>query len=331
MTHALVTGGAGFIGSHLTESLLARGYRVTVVDNESTGSFDNLAAVRECGRLVCRRGSASDPALVESLLDDVDEVYHLAASVGVQLVANQPIYTIENNILPAACLLKALLHRHQSGRAVKFVLASSSEVYGKNPKLQWTEDEDLVLGPTDRSRWSYGAAKAIDEFLTLAYFREHGLPVVVGRFFNVVGPRQTGAYGMVLPRMVEAALAGGPILVHDDGLQTRCFAHVQDVVEAVLALMQTESAVGRVFNIGSDQPIAIVDLARRVAEIACPAAKIAFQSYAEAYSADFEDCRRRVPDLSRLRAAIDFRPRFDLDAIIGEVVAWKQNIKKEPT
>ena len=200
-------------------------------------------------------------------------------------------------------------------------LASTSEVYGKNPKPTWTEEDDLVLGSTTRPRWAYGASKAIDEFLALGAHRQVGLPVVVGRFFNVVGPRQTGRYGMVLPRMVDAALNGGPVVVHDDGNQVRCFAHVSDVVRAVLELMGTPMAVGRVFNIGSDRPVRILDLARRVVRQVDPNLEICFQSYAEAYPADFEDVRSRVPDLTRLRETIDYRPQFELDQIIAQVLA----------
>ena len=214
--------------------------------------------------------------------------------------------------------------RHAQGRPVKLFLASTSEVYGKNPKPQWTEEDDLVFGPTSRPRWSYGVSKAIDEFLALAYGSERGLPVVVGRFFNVVGPRQTGAYGMVLPRFVDAALAGGPLVVHDDGRQQRCFAHVADVIRAVLGLMAAEAALGGVFNIGSDQPVTILELAQRVIAAVGPGIAIEFQSYAEAYSENFEDCRRRVPDLTRTGRLLDFRPQFDLDQVIREVIAWKR-------
>src|SRR5207249_1518776 len=204
-------------------------------------------------------------------------------------------------------------------QAVKFFLASTSEVYGKNPKSVWTDEDDLVFGATTRPRWSYGASKAIDEFLTLACARQFSLPVVIGRFFNVVGPRQTGAYGMVLPRFVDAALAGKPLVVHDDGKQVRCFAHVHDVVAAVLALMQTPAAVGGVFNIGSDQPASIRELAERTIALAGSGSGIEFQTYTAAYDKDFEDVRRRVPDLSRLRSTIDYRPRYDLEATIRDV------------
>ena len=324
MKHALVTGGAGFIGSHLAEALLARGDRVTVVDDESTGSRDNLAGVLDHPRLVYVQDTVADPAVVERLVAGADEVYHLAAAVGVGLVAEDPIRSIETNIYPTGVILDCLGRRHRRGDRVKLFLASTSEIYGRNPKGQWTEQEDMVFGQTHLARWSYGASKAIDEFLALAWWRKRGLPVVVGRFFNVVGPRQTGAYGMVLPRFVEAALAGGPLVVHDDGLQVRCFAHVADVVRIVLALMETDQAVGRPVNVGSDRPVTILELARRVVAAVDPAVAIEFQSYGEAYGDDFEDCRRRVPDLSRLRGLVDFEPRFTLDEVIAELVAWKR-------
>lgn len=324
VVHALITGGAGFIGSHLAEALIARGDRVTVVDDESTGDADNLAAIRRHEALRFVSGTVADRALVARLVDEADEVYHLAAAVGVQLIASNPIRTIETNIYPTELLLGELRRQQERGRQVKLFLASTSEVYGKNPKARWTEEDDLVFGPTTRARWSYGVSKAIDEFLALAYWREYQLPVVIARFFNVVGPRQTGSYGMVLPRFVDAALAGQPLLVHDDGQQTRCFGHVADVVAAVLKLMATPAAMGRVFNIGSDQPISILDLARRVLAVVNPSLKIEFQSYAEAYSPDFEDIRSRVPDLTRLRETIGYEPRHTLDEVIREVVAWKR-------
>ncbi len=324
MKHILVTGGAGFIGSHLTEALLARGHRVSVVDDESTGSVANLAAVLGHAELRYVKGSVADRALVRRLVAEVDEVYHLAAAVGVQLIAQSPIRTIETNIYPTELLLDELGRLHAGGRPVRLFLASSSEVYGKNPKPRWNEDDDLVFGPTTRSRWSYGTSKAIDEFLALAYWRERGLPVVIGRLFNVVGPRQVGAYGMVLPRLVDAALAGRPPEVHGDGQQQRCFAHVADVLRAVLALMEIPAAAGHVFNIGSDRPIRILDLARKVIAAVDPALEVRMVSYLAAYGEDFEDCRCRVPDLGRLRQAIDFSPRYDLDQIIAEIIAWKR-------
>ena len=319
---ALITGGAGFIGSHLAEALLTRGRPVTVLDDESTGRAENLAAVSDSADFHYLRGSAADRTLVRELVAEVDEVYHLAAAVGVKLIDDEPIGSGERNIRPVQVLLSELLGVQQAGRKVSLFLASSSEVYGKNPATPWSEDADLVIGRTDCSRWSYGAAKAIDEFLALAYWRQHRLPVVVGRFFNVVGPRQSGAYGMVLPRFVEAALAGGPLVVHDDGMQVRCFAHVLDVVDAVLGLMESEATRGQVYNIGSDEPVTILDLARRVAAAVDPSLAIEFQPYAEAYSSDFEDVRIRVPDLTKLRQAIQYVPRFGLEAIIRQTVEW---------
>jgi UDP-glucose 4-epimerase len=321
----LITGGAGFIGSHLAEALIARGDRVVVIDDESTGDPTNLAALAGHPQFQYVKGTVADTDLMRRLLEGVDEVYHLAAAVGVELIASNPIQTIETNIYPTQRLLAEMRRLHADGRAVKLFLASSSEVYGKNPLPKWTEDDDLVFGPTTRARWSYGVSKAIDEFLALACWRQERLPVVIGRLFNVVGPRQTGRYGMVLPRLVAAALAGRRPIVHDDGAQERCFAHVSDVVRAIIALMQTPAAIGGVFNIGSDQPISIRELALWVIAAVNPALEIEFQSYSAAYSDDFEDIRRRVPDLSRLRRMIDFRLEYDLDRIIAEVIEWQRN------
>ena len=320
MKHVLITGGAGFIGSHLAEALIARDYRVTVVDDESTGTAENLAGVRDHFNFSFVQGSVADKSLVRALVSDVDEVYHLAAAVGVQLIQTAPIHTIETNIYPTELILNELLRRKREGYPVKLFLASSSEVYGKNPKPLWSEDDDLVFGPTVRARWSYGASKAIDEFLALAYWRQHRLPIVIGRFFNVVGPRQTGRYGMVLPRFVDAALAGRPLVVHDDGHQVRCFAHVLDVVHSVMELMDTDAATAGVFNVGSDQPISILQLARTVIAAVDPKLQVVFQSYAEAYDQDFEDVRSRIPDLTRLRRTIRHRPEFDLDTAIRDVI-----------
>ena len=319
MKNILVTGGSGFIGSHLTEALLAAGDRVIVVDDLSTGSARNLEHVRGHERLEVLNRDIADPQLVRDLIERSDIVYHLAAAVGVALIAKQPIQTIERNIYPTQLILDELQRQIRGGRAIPMFLASTSEVYGKNPKEVWSEGDDLVFGATTKPRWSYGASKAIDEFLALACHREYQLPIVIGRFFNVVGPRQTGAYGMVLPRLVEAALKDEPLIVHDDGHQVRCFAHVLDVIAAVLQLMAQPVAAGRVFNIGSDQPVSILELAQHVCQLVNPQAKIEFQSYRHAYDDDFEDIRRRVPDLSRLRSTIDYRPQHTLETIIEDV------------
>jgi UDP-glucose 4-epimerase len=330
MRQSLVTGGAGFIGSHLVEALLARGDRVAVIDDESTGTRANLSAVIDHPRLLYVQGSVADRGLVRSMLAGIDDVYHLAAAVGVQLIAQSPIHTIETNIYPMELLLDEVDRVHAEGQAVRLFLASSSEVYGKNPKPVWCEDDDMVFGPTSRPRWSYGTSKAIDEFLALAYWRERRLPTIVGRFFNVVGPRQTGAYGMVLPRLVDAALSGGPLVVHDDGRQERCFAHVRDVIRAVLTLMESPAAIGRVTNIGSDQPVSILELAQEVMRAVDSTLRIEFMSYAAAYGQDFEDCRRRVPDLTRLREMIGVWAYRTLEETIAEVVAWKKRIDRGP-
>lgn len=315
----LVTGGAGFIGSHLTESLLKRGHRVIVVDDLSTGERNNLSGVIDHPNLEYIEGTVEDDLLVANVVNRVDRVYHLAAAVGVALIAKQPIQTIERNIYPTQLILDQLGARASRGDFVPCFIASTSEVYGKNPKETWSEEDDLVFGATTKPRWSYGVSKAIDEFLGLAFFKEKKLPVVVGRFFNVVGPRQTGAYGMVLPRFVEAAIRGGPLTVHDDGKQVRCFAHVNDVVGAVTKLVETSAAAGRVYNIGSDNPVSILELAGRVVQRVNPEAKIEFKSYADAYDESFEDIRRRVPDLTRIREAIGYAPTKNLDAIIDDV------------
>lgn len=319
MSHCLVTGGAGFIGSHLTEVLLNAGHRVTVLDNLSTGSRDNLRHLESNPQLTIRTGSITDPLVLADAVLGTDVIYHLAAAVGVKLVADDPVRTIETNIYPTETLLRLAV---QGGQ--KFYLASTSEVYGKNPKERWTEEDDLHLGPTSRPRWAYGCSKAIDEFLALAYHRKFGLPVVIGRFFNVVGPRQVGHYGMVIPRFVDQALAGGPVVVYDDGSQVRCFAHVKEVVQALTKLMETPAAFGKVYNIGSDQPVSIRQLAEEVVRRVDSKAKIEYLAYREAYGADFEDVRRRVPDLTRLEQTIGYKPSSSLGLILDDIIRDKR-------
>jgi UDP-glucose 4-epimerase len=324
MVHCLVTGGAGFIGSHLVERLLERGDRVRVVDDFSTGSIRNLDRVVDHSELEIQDGSITDPAFLEASIDGIDRVFHLAAAVGVKLVAENPVRTIHTNIYPTELLL-----RLASEERLPFFLASTSEVYGKNPKETWCEEDDLQLGPTSRPRWAYGCSKAIDEFLGLAYHRQRGLPVVVGRFFNVVGPRQVGAYGMVIPRFVEQALAGGPLIVYDDGSQIRCFAHVQEVISSILSLMDQPPAAGGVFNIGSDQPVSVRQLAERV--VAKVGGEIAIKhiAYSEAYGDDFEDIQRRVPVIDKLEEAIGSKPTMTLDQILDDIIAWKRSAADE--
>jgi UDP-glucose 4-epimerase len=315
----LVTGGAGFIGSHLVETLLELGHEVRVLDDLSTGARRNLDRVASHPQCSVRIGSITDPVVLSEVVAGVDAIYHLAAAVGVKLVADDPVRTIETNIYPTELLLRLAV---QGGQ--RFFLASTSEVYGKNPKSRWTEEDDLFLGPTSRPRWAYGCSKAIDEFLALAYHRKHGVKVVVGRFFNVVGPRQVGHYGMVIPRFVDQALDGGPVVVYDDGGQVRCFAHVREVVDCVIRLMGTPSAAGRVFNIGSDEAVSVRTLAEEVICRVDPKVKIDYLPYAQAYGEDFEDVRRRVPDVTRLFDAIGTKPRMPLAEILDDVIRWKR-------
>jgi UDP-glucose 4-epimerase len=320
MHTSLVTGGAGFIGSHLVEALLAAGRRVVVIDDLSTGALANLERVRRHPHLQVVIDSIANEDRLAELIRRADDVYHLAAAVGVRLVLEEPVRTVTTNVGPTEAILRLL-----DDRPKPLFLASTSEVYGKNPKVPLAEDDDLVLGPTSRGRWIYACSKALDEYLALGYYQRSGLPVVIGRFFNVVGPRQVGRYGMVLPRFVAQALAGGPLVVYDDGRQVRCFAHVADVVRGMLDLMACPAAVGRAFNLGSDEPVTIRALAERVAGLIDPELAIEHIPYARAYAPGFEDIRCRVPDLTRIRATIGYRPRYGLDDIIREVVVWKQS------
>jgi UDP-glucose 4-epimerase len=319
MGKCLVTGGAGFIGSHLTEQLLSQGHHVTVLDNLSTGRAENLDAVKSNPRLQLRQESITDPVALAEAVHGCDTIYHLAAAVGVKLVADDPVRTIETNIYPTEQLLRLAVQ----SSVKRFFLASTSEVYGKHPGESWVEDDDLHLGPTSRPRWAYGCSKAIDEFLALAYHRKYGLGVTVGRFFNVVGPRQVGHYGMVVPRFIDAALRSEPLTVYDDGSQVRCFAHVGEIVDCVIRLLDVPEAAGRVFNIGSDQPVAILALARQVLAKINPTGDIQFIPYNKAYSDDFEDVQRRVPNVDRLQSTIGRKPLMTLDAILDDIIRWK--------
>ncbi len=324
MKHCLITGGAGFIGSHLAERLIAKGNRVTVVDDLTTGRRENLDAIQDHPNFQLRVGSITDPVLLNDVVIGVDVIYHLAAAVGVKLVADNPVKTIETNIYPTELLLRLAALGGQ-----RFFLASTSEVYGKNPKERWTEEDDLHFGSTSRPRWAYGCSKAIDEFLALAYQRKLGLQMVIGRFFNVVGPRQVGDYGMVVPRFVDQALDGGPVIVYDDGGQERCFAHVSDVVECIIKLTESDITVGGVFNIGSDQPVSILSLANKVIEKIDPSIETQFIPYREAYAEDFEDVRRRVPDTTRLESAIAMKPGRSLDDILSDIIRWKRELREQ--
>jgi UDP-glucose 4-epimerase len=312
----LVTGGAGFIGSHLSERLLARGDSVVVLDDLSTGSEENLAAVAGHERLTLRVGSALDRASVDPAIAGCDAVVHLAAAVGVRLIVERPVHTIETNVNGTAVVLAAAARR-----GTKLLLASTSEVYGKGAKVPFREEDDLTLGATVHSRWSYACSKALDEWLAFAWAREAKLPVVVARLFNTVGPRQSGRHGMVLPTFAAQALNGEPITVFGSGAQSRCFGHVADAVEALVRLLDSPAAVGEVVNVGSDEEVTIDELARRVKAAARSASPIRHVPYADAYAAGFEDMQRRVPDLTKLERLTGRRPRTKLDRTIEDVLA----------
>ncbi len=319
--HVLITGGAGFIGSHLVAALLARGDSVAVLDNLSTGSYANIQRFRDNPRYRFAIENIDNTLVLDRLASEADAIVHLAAAVGVQLVVERPTETIETNVLGTHSVLAAA-RRYRC----RTLIASTSEVYGKSSKLPFAEEDDLLLGPSSRSRWSYAASKLLDEFLGLAAYREYNLPVTILRFFNTVGPGQTGRYGMVVPRFVRAALAHQPIPVYGDGMQSRCFCHVADSVRAVLGLMDRPAqAAGQVYNIGSQEETAINRLAQRVIEATGSTGGLAYIPYSEAYAPGFEDMLRRVPDTSKLRAATGWQPERDLDAILRDVVAFERS------
>ncbi len=286
------------------------------------GFLHNLDGIIDHPNFTFRTGSITDPVLMAEMVQGIDTIYHLAAAVGVKLVADNPVRTIETNIYPTEVLLR---HAVQGGQ--RFFLASTSEVYGKNPKERWTEQDDLHFGPTTRPRWAYGASKAIDEFLALAYHQKYNLDVRIGRFFNVVGPRQVGQYGMVIPRFIDQALDGGPVVVFDDGTQVRCFGHVAEIVDCVIDLTNLDSASGQVYNVGSDQPVSICELAEAIIAKVDPSVKIEYLPYNKAYNDDFEDVRRRVPDLGRLEATLERKPQVKLDTILDDIIASKKKAR----
>ena len=314
---ALITGGAGFIGSHLSERLLDSGHDVLVLDNLSTGSIDNIAHLKIRPQFEYFIDSVNNEPLLAELIDRSDVVFHFAAAVGVKLIVEQPVYTIETNVHGTEVVLK-----HANKKKKLVVIASTSEVYGKSEDVPFREDSDLVLGPTTKHRWAYACSKAIDEFLALAYWKERKLPVLIVRFFNTVGPRQTGQYGMVIPNFVRQALAGEPITVFGDGTQSRAFTHVSDVVGALLKLVAEPKAVGQVVNIGTEQEITILALAERVRELAGSSSPIRLVPYDQAYEAGFEDMPRRVPDLTKVRQLIGYEPQYTLDDVLTQVIEY---------
>jgi UDP-glucose 4-epimerase len=316
---ALITGGAGFIGSHLAERLLRTGHEVVALDNLSTGSMRNLAGVVGDARFRFVYDDVRNPQTLHVLVAECDVVFHLAAAVGVQLIVDQPVHTIETNIHGSEVVLATA---NKFRRSV--LIASTSEVYGKSENVPFREDDDTVLGSTRFSRWSYACSKAIDEFLGLAYYQQYGLPVVVARFFNTVGPRQTGQYGMVIPRFVERALKDEPLLIHGSGKQSRCFGYVGDIVGAVIDLMNCKDAAGRVYNIGATEEITIEDLADKIIKMTGSKSRKKYISYEEAYGRSFDDMMRRVPCLDRIKRIIGFEPKTGLEEMLRFIIAEKR-------
>jgi UDP-glucose 4-epimerase len=317
LANVLVTGGAGFIGSHLVEELLGRGHAVVAIDDLSTGTIWNLDEARKHPRFSYYIDTVMNEPLMAELVDRADMIFHLAAAVGVRLIVERPVHTIETNIRGTEIVLELAARKKK-----KVLLTSTSEVYGKSAKVPFRETDDLVLGSTTRPRWAYACSKAIDEFLGLAYYRQYGMPVVIARLFNTVGPRQTGQYGMVVPRFVEQALTGRPLTVYGDGTQTRAFAYVGDVVAGLIGLMEVPRAHGEVFNVGNDREISIADLARLVIERTASTSQIEYIPFERAYDENFEDLQRRVPDLTKIRSLTGYAPVVSIEEIVDRVAAY---------
>ena len=313
----LITGGAGFIGSHLCESLLAEGQDVTIIDNLSTGKFSNISHLQELKNFHYTIGSILDKNLLENLICNADVIYHLAAAVGVKYIVENPLLSLQTNITGTEYVLE-LSNKYKK----KVLLASTSEIYGKSDKIPFKEEDDRVLGSTSISRWSYSCAKAIDEFLALAYSREKKLPVIIVRLFNTVGPKQTGEYGMVIPKFVKAALLNQPIIIYGTGEQSRCFADVIDVVNGIKKLMDEPKAIGQIFNLGNTEEITINDLAHKIKKQVNSDSKIEYIPYENAFEEGFEDMHRRMPDLTKINKLIGYVPVYNLDAILERVVKY---------
>jgi UDP-glucose 4-epimerase len=318
MTKYLITGGAGFIGSHLADSLLQKGDSVTIIDNLSTGRFENIQHLVDNPNFKFAIDTIKNEVVMDRLTSNCDVIFHLAAAVGVQLIVEHPVHTIETNVMGTEAVLKAAL-RYKA----KVLLASTSEVYGKGNGIPFSEEDDVLLGSTSRSRWAYAASKMVDEFLGLAYQREYGLEVVIMRFFNTVGPRQTGKYGMVIPRFIRQAIRDEPITVYGNGTQSRCFCDARDVVIALIGLADHHNASGQVYNIGSTEEVTIKELAERVLKITKSNSDITYVPYDQAYAPGFEDMHRRVPDLNRIKSLLDWAPQRTLDDILESVTRYE--------
>jgi len=320
----LVTGGAGFIGSHLCEQLIEDGHKVVAIDNLSTGRIENVYHLRNHSSFQFVKENILNQQVLEDYARDSDVIVHLAAAVGVKLIVEDPVHTINTNVMGTEAILK-IANRYNC----KTILASSSEVYGKSNNVPFQEDDDCLIGPTTNSRWAYATSKAVDEFLGLAYFHQYNLPVIVIRLFNTIGPRQIGRYGMVVPRFVRQALSGEPLQVYGEGTQTRCFADVNDVVSAIIKLLQHDQAYGQVFNIGSTEEISIISLAQRVIQLTGSRSSIEFLSYDDAYAPGFEDMKRRVPSTEKLYRYIKLKPRYNLDDTLIRVIQYVQQQSKD--
>ena len=324
--HTLITGGAGFIGSHLIDRLLAAGERVTIVDDFSTGRPSNIEHILQHEQCTLIEDTIRDEVLMDRLIGECDRVFHLAAAVGVNLIVERPVHTIETNIHGSEVVLSTASKHRKT-----ILLTSTSEVYGKASRIPFREDDDVVYGRTTLQRWSYAVSKAVDEFLALAYHRETGLPVVIVRLFNTIGPKQTGQYGMVVPRFIDSALTNEPLRVYGDGQQTRCFADVSDAVDAMIRLLDEPSATGQVFNVGADIPITIEHLARHIIELTESSSQIEYVPYDQAYAPGFEDMRVRQPCLEKINAAIGYAPSTTLDDTLVRMIEWTRQRQSVPS
>ena len=320
----LITGGSGFIGSHLADLLLEQGHHITAIDDLSTGRMDNIAHLTDHPNFHFVRANMTDEVVLDRLASQVDIMIHLAAAVGVKLIVEQPVRTIETNIMGTEVVLKTAVRY-----GCRVLIASTSEVYGKGSRIPFNEEDDVLLGPTSKSRWAYAASKMVDEFLGLAYQQQYGLDVVLFRLFNTVGPRQTGRYGMVIPRFVRQALANEPITVYGDGQQQRCFCDARDAVRAIAALAFHKDAPGKVYNIGGELEISMTQLAQRIKELTASESAIEYVPYSEAYAPGFEDMQRRVPDTTRLKNLIKWSPALSLDEILGAVIDYQKQFHNE--